>query len=69
MNIPTGHRAVCLTCGGSGSRIRARGSIRSGSLRIRTEAVEEDCRSCEGTGWIPPKHPPENDGPDPEALG
>ena len=55
MPIPAGHRIVCLTCDGRGSRLRPRAAaIRT--LVVSTAVVEEECRPCEGTGWIPPKH-------------
>lgn len=53
--IPAGHRMVCPTCEGSGARLRPRAAaIRT--LVVGTAVVEEACRPCEGTGWIPPKH-------------
>lgn len=54
--IPADHHMLCPTCSGTGSRLRPRAAaIRT--LVMSTAVVEEECLPCEGTGWIPPRHP------------
>lgn len=66
MNVPAGHHAVCLHCGGTGKHERPRAAVAAGSVRLGTEWVRERCRPCDATGWIPPKYPPadSDDAPD-----
>lgn len=57
--IPDGHRMLCPTCDGSGTIAVARAATMGRAPgRIGTGYQAQACRDCEGTGWIPPRHPP-----------
>lgn len=47
---------LCQDCEGGGRRVVQRGAIVS-PTRLSTSVAMETCKSCDGTGWIPPKYP------------
>ncbi|POM27518.1 hypothetical protein BTM25_19340 [Actinomadura rubteroloni] len=59
--IPAGIHMLCPCCGGAGVRPVPRATVQNGE--ISTAVSPENCRPCEGTGWLPPKH----DDPSPGA--
>lgn len=64
--IPAGHHMVCPTCQGGGRLIKERALLVPGP-RLASGVAGEHCRPCEGTGWIPPKHPEPSQTDEPDA--
>lgn len=70
--IPAGHHAICRLCGGTGVREQARAHAKrrvDGVMQLGTAYIDERCKPCEATGWIPPKHAPDVDGQEQEPEG